>query len=122
MATTPDFKFPEVYNQLIEEGGKSRVIFINGGPLGSLSGIQEAWTALDNSLKLNDSSWKPDAQNNQGSVWFDPVINPNLTHFGIDFYWEVSKVIFQKAVSAVKPGGVTSPLEARQGKALTHLW
>jgi hypothetical protein len=32
MATSKEFDFDKVYDRLIEDGGKSRIVFINGGP------------------------------------------------------------------------------------------
>ncbi|MDL5052080.1 hypothetical protein QQ056_00625 [Oscillatoria laete-virens NRMC-F 0139] len=94
--------FDKVYNHLIEEGGKTRVVFINGGPIGGYAGLQNAWSLLDNSLKMSQSSWHPEQDSNKGSVWFNPVINPNETHFWFDFAYEMMEALLTASVSAIQ--------------------
>jgi hypothetical protein len=96
----PTFDFNNVFNQRISEAGKTRVIFINGGMIGDDPGIRNSWDKLDSSLNLSKSSWSPvDLSKNTGSVWFDPVVNPNKSHFTIELF----QYLFEGIIKTLNP-------------------
>jgi hypothetical protein len=80
------FDFSGVYDQLIEEGGKSRTLFVNGGPsAGGLATIVESFELLGESLNLPDAEYIPGEDAHNGSVWYDLATNPNEAIFSLEF-------------------------------------
>jgi hypothetical protein len=80
MATSTKFDFDKVYDQLIEDAGKTRVVYINGiftGETGFDTKVKETFKFQDdqNVYKLGGSGFR-------GSINFTPEYNPTSPNTG----------------------------------------
>ncbi len=99
---TPNFDFNNVYDQLIEDAGKTRVVYINGIFTNEISNQGSFDSALDEALKLRKNSYVPSSINFRSSINFTPQYNPTSPSTGgniiADLGLSVAKFFVKRAL------------------------
>ncbi|MEP6519879.1 hypothetical protein [Microcoleus vaginatus] len=102
MATPKQFDFDKIYDQLIEEGGKSHLLYVNGIRTLDFE-FNRDLNLLDAQWKIRNNKWAQDASGFRGSIQLDDrYLNSSGGKDFVDLASFATDFLFNMALDSIK--------------------